>query len=190
MKMAWEQIKQLIPNVDQCSADDRALIERTLRVAWADNGDSLSIQYAGTCAMRSDTTRTGKATIKGHMNDAIGAITRYYINNFEDGRNQDAIDIINARRPVTQDFKIDASNYRKLDPIRTFLMAVFTFIFKATKPSRQSTVGLFLCFIWMALVWIIWKIFFLDPNRIIDIPRLKPHSRKSHSVPQPTPPKN
>lgn len=62
------------------------------RVIWADHGDDISRQYAGTGALKSGFTRTGKRTTYGLLEDGVKSITRYYLNNFHDGRKQDAID--------------------------------------------------------------------------------------------------
>ena len=48
---------------------------------WADNGDALAMQYAGTGALRADITRTGKRQLFGYYNDGYNAMTRYYLNN-------------------------------------------------------------------------------------------------------------
>ena len=57
-------------------------------LAWADNGDAVSRQYAGTGALKSDFTRTGKRSQKGVMKDGFNSLSRYYINNFKDGLRQ------------------------------------------------------------------------------------------------------
>ena len=57
-------------------------------VVWADNGDACSIQYAGTCALKADYTRTGKRSFWGALQDGQNAITRYFRNNFLDGYRQ------------------------------------------------------------------------------------------------------
>eukprot|EP01025_Chloroclados_australasicus_P051158 TRINITY_DN5950_c0_g1_i6.p1 TRINITY_DN5950_c0_g1~~TRINITY_DN5950_c0_g1_i6.p1 ORF type:complete len:540 (-),score=59.44 TRINITY_DN5950_c0_g1_i6:16-1635(-) len=69
-------------------------IEQYMKVMWADHGDLLATQYAGTGAMKSGFTRTGKRTMDGYMDDGYKAVARYYLNNFEDGRKQDAIDLL------------------------------------------------------------------------------------------------
>lgn len=61
--------------------------------AWADNADALSIQYAGTPALKTDFTRTGKRTKAGLVQDGINSLTRYVSNNFQDSYRQDAIDL-------------------------------------------------------------------------------------------------
>lgn len=63
------------------------------RNLWADNGDILSKQYAGTGALKSDFTRTGQRTTYGALRDGANSLYRYVINNFYDGSKQDAIDL-------------------------------------------------------------------------------------------------
>ncbi|KAJ3294309.1 hypothetical protein HDU79_011182 [Rhizoclosmatium sp. JEL0117] len=61
---------------------------------WADSGDAISLLYAGTRALRSDITRTGKRSwVHGSLDDGINSLTRYYLNNFVDGKRQDAWDL-------------------------------------------------------------------------------------------------
>ncbi|TPX69023.1 hypothetical protein SpCBS45565_g02713 [Spizellomyces sp. 'palustris'] len=60
---------------------------------WADSGDAVSLLYAGTGALKADVTRTGKKTLTGSLTDGINSLTRYYLNNFVDGRRQDAYDL-------------------------------------------------------------------------------------------------
>lgn len=56
--------------------------------AWADNADFCSKQYAGTGALKTDFTRTGKRTVFGALQDGINSAIRYYKNNFSDGFRQ------------------------------------------------------------------------------------------------------
>ena len=51
------------------------------------------MQYAGSEALKTDLTRTGKRTFTGMLRDLKTALVRYYKNNFCDGRRQDAIDL-------------------------------------------------------------------------------------------------
>jgi hypothetical protein len=66
----------------------------TLRTLWADNGDRLSKIYAGTGALNTSATRTGKKTLAGLLSDATKSVGRAYINNFQDKGKQDAIDML------------------------------------------------------------------------------------------------
>lgn len=61
---------------------------------WADHADVCSTQYAGTGALKSDFTRTGKRRLTGIIADGLNSLIRYYKNNFEDGFRQDSIDLI------------------------------------------------------------------------------------------------
>lgn len=61
---------------------------------WADNGDWLSKVYAGTGALKSSFTRSGKSTFRGMLDDAAKTVNRFVINNFQDKSRQEAIDIL------------------------------------------------------------------------------------------------
>ena len=64
------------------------------RNIWTDNADAISLQYAGTPALKTDYTRTGKRTFQGLLDDGKNAIIRYYVNTCTDGTRQDAYDVI------------------------------------------------------------------------------------------------
>ncbi|CAI2179303.1 19761_t:CDS:10 [Funneliformis geosporum] len=61
---------------------------------WAENGDSLSKIYAGTGALKSEFTRSGKLTWSGVLGDATKSVNRFYINNFQDKSKQEVIDLL------------------------------------------------------------------------------------------------
>lgn len=71
--------------------------ERVFNGAWADNADAVSMLYAGTGALKTDFTRTGKRTFKGAVADGINSIKRYLLNNLNDGRTQDSWDLFIGR---------------------------------------------------------------------------------------------
>lgn len=75
------------------------------RVLWAENGDALSKIYAGTGALNSSFTRSGKKTLGGLLSDAAKSAGRMYINNFQDKSKQNVIDALLGnmanQRPVT-----------------------------------------------------------------------------------------
>lgn len=64
---------------------------------WADNGDALSKIYAGTGALKSSFTRTGKMSLAGALADARKSATRLYVNNFTDKARQKTIDLLLGR---------------------------------------------------------------------------------------------
>lgn len=53
-------------------------------VLWADNGDAISRQYAGTSALKGDFTRTRKRNWVGALSDFSLTLNRYYNNVFGD----------------------------------------------------------------------------------------------------------
>jgi hypothetical protein len=57
-------------------------------LVWADNADVVSLQYAGTGALKTDYTRTGQRSTKGLLRDGYNSCARYVLNNFFDGFRQ------------------------------------------------------------------------------------------------------
>lgn len=64
---------------------------------WADNGDQLSRIYAGTGALKSSFTRSGKMSLAGALADARKSATRMYVNNFADKSRQTVMDMLLGR---------------------------------------------------------------------------------------------
>uniref|UniRef100_A0A8D3DNK2 SAC domain-containing protein n=1 Tax=Scophthalmus maximus TaxID=52904 RepID=A0A8D3DNK2_SCOMX len=73
--------------------EDQLDFEKMFKNAWADNADACAKQYAGTGALKTDFTRTGKRTQLGLLMDGWNSMIRYYKNNFSDGFRQDSIDL-------------------------------------------------------------------------------------------------
>ncbi|PNY18817.1 Phosphoinositide phosphatase SAC1 [Tolypocladium capitatum] len=73
--------------------DEDPAFEFIFRNMWADNADVVSSSYAGTGAMKTDVTRTGKRSVMGALQDGRVGLTRYYLNNFRDGPRQDSFDL-------------------------------------------------------------------------------------------------
>ncbi|KAI8079720.1 SacI homology domain-containing protein [Halteromyces radiatus] len=74
---------------------DQGTIDRFITAhanLWAENGDGLSKIYAGTGALKSAFTRTGKVTLMNVLSDAARSANRFYINNFQDKARQEIID--------------------------------------------------------------------------------------------------
>uniref|UniRef100_A0A914R9B9 SAC domain-containing protein n=1 Tax=Parascaris equorum TaxID=6256 RepID=A0A914R9B9_PAREQ len=67
---------------------------RTLQSMWADNGDAISRQYAGTDALKGDVTRSGQRKIVGMVRDGYTSASRYYLSHMRDSQRQLAIDAL------------------------------------------------------------------------------------------------
>lgn len=69
-------------------------IRQTFQLLWANNGDIISKQYAGTNALKGDYTRTGERKFTGLMKDGMNSANRYYLNRFKDVYRQGTIDLM------------------------------------------------------------------------------------------------
>ncbi|XP_072934408.1 phosphatidylinositide phosphatase SAC2 [Epargyreus clarus] len=63
---------------------------------WADSGDVVSRQYAGTKALKGDYTRTGERKLTGMMKDGVASANRYYLSTFKDALRQAAVDAMSG----------------------------------------------------------------------------------------------
>ncbi|XP_062913399.1 phosphatidylinositide phosphatase SAC2-like [Mobula hypostoma] len=71
-------------------------IQRIFQIMWANNGDAISRQYAGTAAMKSDFTRTGERKLSGVMKDGYRSANRYYLCHFRHAYRQTVIDMMHG----------------------------------------------------------------------------------------------
>ena len=83
----------LLPPEGQLSPNCR----RVFQMMWANNGDIISRQYAGTVALKGDFTRTGERRITGVMKDGYHSANRYYLNRFKDAYRQATIDLMQGQ---------------------------------------------------------------------------------------------
>ncbi|KAK8177840.1 SacI homology domain-containing protein [Phyllosticta citrichinensis] len=92
---------------------------------WADNGDAISRQYAGTAALKGDYTRTRKRNIAGALTDFGLTLSRYYNNIVNDFFTQAVIDYLLGRATENifiefeddmkaQDYAIDLRKVRQV----------------------------------------------------------------------------
>ncbi|KAJ2161494.1 hypothetical protein GGF46_001433 [Coemansia sp. RSA 552] len=80
-------------------------LEPTLNTLWANNGDYISRQYAGTSAMKGDFTRTGKRNISGMVNDATYSLTRLWMSTFRDYFSQSVLDFLMGSHAASAVFR-------------------------------------------------------------------------------------
>lgn len=85
-------LEQFLLNINQSWVNSGGLWT-SHRELWAESGDALSKIYAGTGALNTSITRTGKRTFAGVLADATKSVSRAYINNFQDKGKQTAIDM-------------------------------------------------------------------------------------------------
>ncbi|CAD8054141.1 unnamed protein product [Paramecium sonneborni] len=69
-------------------------LEQIFRDIWTLNADTISLLYTGTGALKTDSTKKGKRTFLGAVEDGRRSIIRYFIGNFHDGGIQNNIDVL------------------------------------------------------------------------------------------------
>ena len=84
LQREFESAGVIEPGSNQVWENDSNLLS-IFQNMWADNADAVSISYAGTGALKTDFTRTGKRTMAGAFADFINSASRYYKNNLTDG---------------------------------------------------------------------------------------------------------
>ena len=65
-----------------------------IKEIWGENGDQISIQYAGTASTITTVTKTGGHNLKGLIQHGIATVSRFYQGSFEDDFKQKCIDIL------------------------------------------------------------------------------------------------
>ena len=70
---------------------------------WADNGDEISIQYAGTASTITTVTKTGGHNLMGIIQHGIATVSRIYQGSFEDYFKQECIDTF-LQKNLSEDF--------------------------------------------------------------------------------------
>ncbi|CAK9808185.1 Phosphatidylinositide phosphatase SAC2 [Anthophora quadrimaculata] len=86
-------------------------IRQTFQLLWANNGDIISKQYAGTNALKGDYTRTGERKFTGLMKDGMNSANRYFQQHFMDDIRQAAIDTLLGNPIDVNQLNTDWSHY-------------------------------------------------------------------------------
>ncbi|XP_058798092.1 phosphatidylinositide phosphatase SAC2 isoform X2 [Phymastichus coffea] len=88
-----------------------ANIRQNFQLLWANNGDIISKQYAGTNALKGDYTRTGERKFTGLMKDGMNSANRYIQQHFMDDIRQATIDVLLGYPINLEHLKDDWSHY-------------------------------------------------------------------------------
>uniref|UniRef100_T1J2C7 Phosphatidylinositol-3-phosphatase SAC1 n=1 Tax=Strigamia maritima TaxID=126957 RepID=T1J2C7_STRMM len=189
--MQWHRLSLLLDQklgilMDGQQLEDQNIFEAIYKNVWADNADICSIQYAGTGALKTDFTRTGKRTRLGMARDGINSLIRYYKNNFADGFRQDAIDLILGNYTVG-----DNENLTKSSPLQEkkdwkylalpmiALMALAMCFFQMLIPAEYTTETLLSLLFWFSMVVASIAVIFHYGPEYVDEPKLcETHHKK------------
>lgn len=121
-------------------------LEPVFKGVWGNNADAISFFYAGTGALKTDFTRTGKRTKKGALTDGYNSCIRYVMNNFMDGYRQDVIDLLlgnfTVSRSKSSPFRQGRDESETLESILAKLMGVVMafFLLETFRSSGQTFV--------------------------------------------------
>ncbi|XP_038068344.1 phosphatidylinositol-3-phosphatase SAC1-like [Patiria miniata] len=163
------------------SIDDHltTAFESTFKNTWADNADFCSKQYAGTGALKTDFTRTGKRTHFGMVKDLYNSMLRYYMNNFVDGYRQDSIDLFLGNHIVEETEGILApSPLRSKGDAKFLLLPVICIvafsmvIISILIPAADIYLQLAYVFFWMAATAVCLGLIYLYGLEFVNQPRL------------------
>nr|KAI8763601.1 phosphatidylinositide phosphatase SAC1-like; partial [Biomphalaria glabrata] len=165
---------------------DQKAFDAVFKNVWADNADVISKEYAGTGALKTDFTRTGKRTLFGALMDGYNSVIRYVKNNFQDGSRQDAMDlflgnyIVEENEGLTVKSPLESARDWKYYAVPViFLVAFSMFMVSVLLPdehlSEQMLYVLFwgmACFLTLATMLLFGAIF-------VDQPKLAQNKVKS-----------
>ena len=102
--VATENLKAVLARLGVLAPSDDLLAQTAFqavyRHTWADHADLVSLQYAGTGALKTDFTRTGRRGYRGLLQDGWNAAHRYVFNNFTDGGRTDGLRVAVGEFPV------------------------------------------------------------------------------------------
>ncbi|GJE90764.1 SacI homology domain-containing protein [Phanerochaete sordida] len=87
--------------LQQPSDGSRSETDVVFNDVWANNGDAISREYAGTSALKGDFTRTGKRDLGGMLNDGVNSLARMYTSTFSDWFGQAVIDYMLGNRTIS-----------------------------------------------------------------------------------------
>ncbi|XP_012844877.1 PREDICTED: phosphoinositide phosphatase SAC6-like [Erythranthe guttata] len=154
-------------------------LDRSFKILWANHGDDISIQYAGTPAMKGDFVRCGQRTMQGIVQDSWTSLMRYYLNNFRDGTKQDAIDLLHGYFIVSVS-KNMASAIKKggIEALASFPVAfslIMTGFFFGTISLRQVRYdpwNLVVAVMWMGMSFVVTSFVRANGRVFCNRPRL------------------
>jgi len=139
--IAAENLNSVLKNVgilhNNDVIDNHQEFFQLFRKIWANHANFIALQYAGSEALKTDLTRTGKRTFTGMLRDLKTAIVRYYKNNFCDGRRQDAIDLVLGN--YTVDVYETKKNKTKLFLLPLIVIMVLSMLFLSSLLFSETT---------------------------------------------------
>jgi hypothetical protein len=168
------------------TVDQHEEIDVALREMWSEHADLISKAYAGTGALKTDFTRTGKRTRQGAFDDFKKSAIRYLRNNHFDGARQDAYDLMTGawvprKGPSSALFLIADTRplvLRAVPYILTF--SLFMVLAGLTLPRTSDYSLMYYFALWFSLVLLSTIFIFVHGLDYVAWPRLLPLTDTIH----------
>ncbi|KAH9509478.1 Phosphatidylinositide phosphatase SAC1 [Bulinus truncatus] len=158
---------------------NEAKFDTVFKNVWADNADVISKEYAGTGALKTDFTRTGKRTIYGALLDGYNSAVRYVKNNFQDGSRQDAMDlflgnyIVEENEGLTVKSPLESARDWKYYAVPViFLVAFSMFMVSVLLPDEHLSEQMLYVLFWGVASFFSLATLFVFGTIFVDQPRL------------------
>uniref|UniRef100_A0A1I7UZT1 SAC domain-containing protein n=1 Tax=Caenorhabditis tropicalis TaxID=1561998 RepID=A0A1I7UZT1_9PELO len=113
------------------------VLVQTLQTMWADNGDVISTQYAGTAALKGDVTRNGERKLMGVMKDGYNSASRYYLTHTRDAQRQKAINIVTGQVEVEERVEEEENEKEEEENISRMVTETIQFLV----PTQQTVIA-------------------------------------------------
>ena len=88
-----QNIQRIFNSKESFFSQENNELKTKFKNIWAENGDQISIQYAGTPSTITTVTKTGGHGFMGFIQHGFATVTRLYKGNFEDYFKQECIDV-------------------------------------------------------------------------------------------------
>lgn len=174
------QLQRLGILMEGQKVEDQMHFESVYKNAWADNADICSIQYAGTGALKTDFTRTGKRSKQGLLKDGLNAMIRYYKNNLSDGFRQDSIDLflgnyqVDENEGVTKICPLTEKKDIKFSALPLVLLLAIAMCFLSFLiPAVHSSETIMFVLFWAGMVAITFSVIMFYGTEFVDYPKLR-----------------
>lgn len=150
--------------------------QNIFRNCWADHGNLIAVQYAGTGALKTDYTRTGVRTKWGILQDGWNSSVRYVKNNFYDGQRTDGIkfflgelttsDLIKDESAKRQETEKSLMSYIPHVMLVFVILLALTLIFS----SRLSFSTIMFCLICIGIIYCLFKLMIKNCQEFVNYP--------------------
>ena len=131
-------------------------LEQAFRYLWMTNGDRQSMCYAGSPALKRLLVLSGSVSLKGKIADKFVSFKRWVANNFQQGAEQDAIDLMLGHYISARSSRLlsNQGNVRRAQLTSLIIIGPIYWIFLAFVFARYPQSIMAVCF-WTTMSWLI-----------------------------------